>query len=98
MAKKLNADKSTASKQTTRGQQKRNKTASGPRAPSHGDPNLRTIPRAEQPANQGIPEEHYHGEEDPRSIENPRASSGSLAEETLDKDAPYNRTYGRNDQ
>jgi hypothetical protein len=39
----------------------------------------------------GAPIEHYHGERNRgKLIDEP----GSLDEETLDRDAPYNRTYG----
>jgi hypothetical protein len=99
MAKKLNADKSTASHQTTRGSKKGAKTAAGSENPTNRKPELRPTPRTEQPAkHQGIPEEHYYGDEDPRSVEDPRAITGSLDEETLSKDAPFNRTYGRKDE
>jgi hypothetical protein len=39
-----------------------------------------------------LPREHYRGERSPGI---PVAEPGSLEEETLDRDAPYNRTYGR---
>jgi hypothetical protein len=40
----------------------------------------------------GAPVEHFRGERN-RGLET--VEGGSLDEETLDRDAPYNRTYGR---
>jgi hypothetical protein len=86
MAKKLSGDKSKGSK---------------PHRPSrkHRDQNTKTSPAAgqgpmrpeEEPTNQGIPEEHYYGERNSRTPGSP----GDLEDETLSKDAPYNRTYGQ---
>jgi hypothetical protein len=40
----------------------------------------------------GAPIEHFHGEPNrANQIDQP----GSLDQETLDRDAPYNKTYGR---
>ncbi len=39
----------------------------------------------------GAPVEHYHVEPTGKTTGDP----GSLDEETLDRDAPYNKTYGR---
>lgn len=47
------------------------------------------VPRSDE----GAPLEHYRGE---RTLTNEYTGDvGSLEEETLDRDAPYNRTYGR---
>lgn len=54
-------------------------------------------PRAQEPSNQGVPEEHYYGERTPDVTMDPTDVTGSLDEETLDKHAPYNRTYGKED-
>jgi len=43
-------------------------------------------------ADRGAPIEHYHGEPNRGKK---TGSPGSLEEETLDRDAPYNKTYGR---
>lgn len=41
----------------------------------------------------GAPIEHYRGE---RTLTDEHTGDvGSIEEETLDRDAPYNRTYGR---
>jgi hypothetical protein len=40
----------------------------------------------------GAPMEHFRGE---RNRGERTGDAGSLDEETLDRDAPYNRTYGR---
>jgi hypothetical protein len=45
----------------------------------------------EEPANEGLPEEHYYGERFSRTPGNP----GSLDEESRSPHAPYNRTYGQ---
>jgi hypothetical protein len=42
-------------------------------------------------AGRGAPIEHYHGEPNRGKL---TGDAGSLDEETLDRDAPYNRTYG----
>lgn len=42
-------------------------------------------------AGRGAPIEHYHGEPNQGKL---TGDAGSLDEETLDRDAPYNRTYG----
>jgi hypothetical protein len=39
----------------------------------------------------GAPIEHYHGETTNKQV----VGNGDLDEETLDKDAPFNKTYGR---
>jgi hypothetical protein len=43
-------------------------------------------------ADRGAPIEHYHG--GPNRGKK-TGDPGSLEEETLDRDAPYNKTYGR---
>ena len=50
-------------------------------------------PDAEQRAGagRGAPIEHYHGEPNRGKL---TGDAGSLDEETLDRDAPYNWTYG----
>jgi hypothetical protein len=47
---------------------------------------------AERESERGAPVEHYHVE--PTRGET-TGSAGSVEQETLDRDAPYNRTYGR---
>jgi hypothetical protein len=94
MAKKLTAGKSTGRKGRPPARQHGDKTttrqdhaATAGRVHSAGQGP--TCPE-EEPANQGIPEEHYYGERASRTPGNP----GSLDDETLSKNAPYNRTYG----
>jgi hypothetical protein len=48
------------------------------------------LPRREA-ADRGAPIEHYHGEPNRGKK---TGDPGSLEEETLDRDAPYNKTYG----
>jgi hypothetical protein len=97
MAKKSNSSKSTTrdpknrTRQTTGKRSGVKRTASqtdreGGQGPTHPD---------EEPINQGIPEEHYYGERRSRTPGNPPERAGSLDRETCDRDAPYNRTYGR---
>ena len=82
MTKKLRSGKSKAQKQRHPSRQ-------------HRTIDRRPTPRAQEPSNQGIPEEHYYGERTPGVTANPADVTGSLDEETLSKHAPYNRTYGR---
>ncbi len=95
MAKKLNSGKSTPRHQKSARRQKNDKNTSG-----QGTPDERKVDRGptraeEEPVNQGLPEAHYYGERKSPAAGNPEDTAGSLNEETLDKDAPYNRTYGR---
>jgi hypothetical protein len=46
----------------------------------------------EETSDQGAPIEHFRGE---RNRGQHTGEAGSLDEETLDRAAPYNRTYGR---
>ena len=46
----------------------------------------------EEYGGRGAPIEHYHGEPNRGKR---TGEPGSLEEETLDRDAPYNKTYGR---
>lgn len=46
----------------------------------------------EEMSDRGAPIEHFRGE---RNRGQHTGDVGSLNEETLDRDAPYNRTYGR---
>jgi hypothetical protein len=72
--------------------------AAKPRATEHARPSRR--PRRErgerETSERGeeehrVPIEHYRGERNrPQILE-----AGSLDEETLDRDAPFNKTYGR---
>lgn len=57
---------------------------------SHPDVENRDVEH-EGPLDRGVLMEHFRGE---RSRER-TGEAGSLDEETLDRDAPYNRTYGR---
>jgi hypothetical protein len=53
------------------------------------------ITRAAKPDNdQGAPIEHFHGEKNAKHVGDP----GDLDEETLNENAPYNKTYGRGDK
>ena len=48
--------------------------------------------KREEISDRGAPIEHFRGE---RNRGQHTGDAGSLEEETLDRDAPYNRTYGR---
>ena len=90
MAKKLNAGK------TPDRHSKNRKRQSSP-APNKTNRNVGQGPTRseEEPVSEGIPEEHYYGERRSRTPGNPEDRTGSLDEETLSQDAPYNGTYGR---
>jgi hypothetical protein len=98
MTKKLSGGKS--ARQTQKSARRHSgKTASNPKASTHKrhrEAKRRPSPQAFEPLNQGIPEEHYYGEETAEVVGRP-VDATSLDAETLSKDAPYNRTYGRQD-
>jgi hypothetical protein len=95
MAKKLAAGKSTGRKRRAPARQHgdKNPTRKGSSSAVERDQSAGQGPTRpeEELSNQGIPEEHYYGERLSRTPGNP----GSLDDETLSNDAPYNRTYGR---
>lgn len=72
------------------------KTPSTSKPRSAKNKKLTPIDRSEaidrEDPDRGAPIEHYRGEPD-RGLRT--GNPGSLEEETLDADAPYNRTYGR---
>lgn len=43
-----------------------------------------------QPSSHGAPFEHYHGEPTGKHV----GAAGDLEQETLDQNAPFNKTYG----
>jgi hypothetical protein len=53
----------------------------------------RPTQQAIHPKNQGIPEEHYYGEQSSKAVGKP-ADAGALDHELLAKDAPDHRTFG----
>jgi hypothetical protein len=103
MPKKNTPGKSTTRKSTTG---KARTSTSKPRAKSRQTTKTRSAqePKQAKPvrvtrgesappeSERRLPREHYRGERGPGI---PAVEPGSLEEETLDRDAPYNRTYGR---
>jgi hypothetical protein len=89
--KKIRANKSTP-KKTAPAQGKRKSTSRSPKATAQAK-----RPEAEQreDVDQGARIEHYRGE--PHRSQR-TGEPGALEEQTLDRDAPYNKTYGRRDE
>lgn len=87
MAKKSTAKKTTSKATTAKGKRP---------ATSQSAANTPSVKRSDRPgkeaADRGAPIEHYHGEPNRGKK---TGDPGSLEEETLDRDAPYNKTYGR---
>ncbi len=54
-----------------------------------------TKPVSDDNIDQGAPIEHFRGE---RARDRKTGDSGDIEEETLDRDAPFNKTYGTRDE
>jgi hypothetical protein len=77
-----------AKKSTTRKTKRTPKTqATEPQAQTK-----RPDPIERKETGRGAPIEHFHGENPTRGR---TGDPGDLEDETLDRDAPYNKTYGR---
>jgi hypothetical protein len=92
MAKKTTAAKTTAKvKRSAKPQVDQHPAKSNRSKASHPDVDTAEVERDEI-ADRGAPIEHFRGE---RNRGQQTGDAGSLDEETLDRDAPYNRTYGQ---
>ena len=93
MSKKITPKKTTSGKGKRTSASKR--VAGKPQAtrsqPREAEPKRSTVTRTEA-GDRGAPIEHYHGEPNRGKK---TGDPGSLDQETLDRDAPYNKTYGR---
>jgi hypothetical protein len=87
MAKKTAAKKTTSKTSGAKAQ----RTAT-PKADRGTPPVKRSDVPGKEATDRGAPIEHYHGEPNRGKK---TGDPGSLDEETLDRDAPYNKTYGR---
>jgi hypothetical protein len=91
------AKKSTTAKSTTKANRSAkpqlDKHSAKPSRSEQSHPNVeKTEAERDELAHRGAPIEHFRGE---RNRGEQTGDMGSLDEETLDRDAPYNRTYGR---
>ena len=98
--KKTNQKKATQQKTTLeKTATVKGRRVSAPKSASR-EPQARAVRQAptdrpdvdEEYGGRGAPIEHYHGEPNRGKR---TGEPGSLEEETLDRDAPYNKTYGR---
>jgi hypothetical protein len=87
------AKKTTTAKVKRSSKSHTEKTAAKSKRSEQGQSNIASSEmEREDPSDQGALIEHFRGE---RTRGEHTGEPGSLEDETLDRDAPYNRTYGR---